>query len=392
MLDLSPFALEFGSGALGKITNANYTISLTGPANVSVATFLAFQATLDATPGGFTISDLGSNIAASIDALNADPNVTAISVYGGYGGTGGTVVLSAAQALSDTRALALILNSGSLPVVTDSVANILANYAALAAGGQISSIVAQDTAANVLASASTLDADSLISSITVVDTAANAVSSEAALSALTKPVTVKVVDSAADVSALIDQLNSDPAFAAYPSSITLSDAGTPALTLTVAQALNDTNALNAIGYGTYGIAIVDTAANVAQTIDALSRISQVSQISSITLTDSTHLALTLDAADAVSDSDVLSKLTNASCDVAVADTAANIESNIDSLNADPNISSITVQGGGTAVITVTAAQAAAGCRGARQACQRHRECREYGQYFGRRIPVRAIGD
>ena len=159
VLDLSGFSLGFDSGALSKITNPDYTISLTGPVNVSVATFLAYQATLDATPGGFTISDLGSNIAAAIDALNADPNLTGISVFGGYGGTGGMVVLSAVQAVNDTRAVGLIISSGSSPSVEDSVANILANYAALAANGQITSVVAQDTAANVLANAAALNAD-----------------------------------------------------------------------------------------------------------------------------------------------------------------------------------------------------------------------------------------
>ncbi len=350
VLDLSSYSLEADSGALSKITNSNYTISLIGPVNVPVGTFLADQAILDAVPGGFAVSDLPSNVAASIDALNADPNVTAITLYGGYGGVGDAFVLSAAQAMNDTRALGEISDPGTSISVTNSAANILANSSALGADSLINSVVVEDTAVNVLANAMSINADSVITSITVGDTAANVLSSKSGLSALTKPVSVKVEDTAAGVSAEIDQLNSDASL----SSMFLTDAGTPTLTLTAAQAIDDTNALDVIS-GAFAIAITDTAADVSQNLDALS---QVSQITSITLTGTTHLALTLDAADALNDFDVLSTLTNASCDVTVLDTAVNIESNLDSLNADANVSSITVQGGGGSVITVTAATAA----------------------------------
>jgi hypothetical protein len=361
VLDLSSNSLGADSDALSKITNPAYTISLVGAANVPVATFVADHAILDAVPGGFEISDLAATVGGSIDALNADPNLTAITLYGGYGGIGSTLVLSAAQAVSDTRALGLITNPQGSISVTDSVANILADYDALAANSEISSVIVQDTAANVLANAAAVNGDSAITSISIVDTAADVASNESALAVLTKPIIVTVKDTAADVSAQIDRLNGNPYLSSYPSAIVLTDAGTPTLTLTAAQAINDSNALNAIAIGSplgaagFAIAITDTAVDISQHLDALG---QVSQISSVSLTDTSHLALTLDVAEALNDANVVSAITNASCDVAVVDTAANIESNLDGLNADANISSITVQGGGAPVITVTAAQAA----------------------------------
>ena len=350
VLDLPSYSLDTDSGALGKITNPNYTINLVGAVNVSVASFLADQTILDTAPGGFAVSDLASNIAASLEALNADANVTAITLYSGYGGVGSDFVLSAAQATNDTRALGEITNSSYPISVADTADNILADSAALAANDQISSVVVQDTAANVLANAAALNADSGVTSITIEDTAANVLSDESALAVLTKPVSVEVKDTAAAVSAHIDQLNADVSLSA----IVLTDAGTPTLTLTAAEAHNDSSALNLIA-GTYAIAIADTAADISQNLDALS---QISQISSTSVTDSAHLTLTLNVEEVINEFNLLSALTNASCDVAVVDTAANIQSNLDSLNADTNISSITAEGGGAPVIIVTAAEAA----------------------------------
>ena len=65
-----------------------------------------------------------------------------------------------------------------------------------------------------------------------------------------------IVDTAADVSAEIDALNADPNL----TSITLTDPGTPVLSLSFAQAADDTTALAAIA-GPYTIAISDTIEN-----------------------------------------------------------------------------------------------------------------------------------
>ena len=63
-----------------------------------------------------------------------------------------------------------------------------------------------------------------------------------ALGEITTPYTIAISDTAANVAANLAALYAD----ALVSSFALSDAGTPALTLTVAQALTDTTALGKI--------------------------------------------------------------------------------------------------------------------------------------------------
>lgn len=63
-----------------------------------------------------------------------------------------------------------------------------------------------------------------------------------ALGEITTPYTIAISDTAANVAANLAALNAD----AHVTSIALTDAGTPALTLTVAQALTDTTALGKI--------------------------------------------------------------------------------------------------------------------------------------------------
>ena len=128
---------------------------------------------------------------------------------------------------------------------------------------------------------------------------------------------VVIADTAANVSTNIDALNAD----ADVTSITLTDAGTPTLTLTVAQALDDTQALGAITNASYAISIADTAANVSANIDALNADADVT---SIALTDAGTPTLTLTAAQASSDGKALGEITSPYT-ITISDTAANIE-------------------------------------------------------------------
>jgi len=64
----------------------------------------------------------------------------------------------------------------------------------------------------------------------------------------------------------------------HVSTIALTDAGTPTLALSVAQALNDAGALAKITNTTYRIAVSDTAGNVASHIDALNEETRVGSI------------------------------------------------------------------------------------------------------------------
>jgi hypothetical protein len=171
-----------------------------------------------------------------------------------------------------------------------------------------------------------------------------------------------IVDTAADVSAEIDALNADPNL----TSITLTDPGTPVLTLSFEQAADDTSALSVIT-GPYTIAISDT---IGAYLNYAYVVSQTN-VSSITIVDSAEdiagnlgtllhngvskLAgiVTTDGKDwaaigSVSVADYLANQTalDAAGDVRIADTAANIAANFDALNSDSNISWIAVTDGG----------------------------------------------
>ena len=102
---------------------------------VTVAYYLANQAALDAL-GSIAIADTAANVSANIDALNADSDVTAITVTG----TGTpTLALTVAQALDDMHALGAITNAYAIDVF-DTAANISANFDALNADTYVTSI------------------------------------------------------------------------------------------------------------------------------------------------------------------------------------------------------------------------------------------------------------
>ena len=93
----------------------------TAPPTTTVAFYLAHQTALDA-GGDIAIADTAAAISASFDALNADANVKSIALT-----DGGTLELTAAQALGDNRALGAITNSSYAVAVVDTAANISAN-------------------------------------------------------------------------------------------------------------------------------------------------------------------------------------------------------------------------------------------------------------------------
>lgn len=333
-LELDPYWLQ--TGLLGKITNSNYTIALADGSNLSVSEFLAAQSVLDGISGGFAISDGAAQVSAQIDAINADTHVTSITLTD-YWQTP-NLALSVAQVIGDTQALGKIDGDYTISV-TDTASSILANAQVLADNSNVTSVTVSDSAAGVL---SALNDFAGITSAIVVDTAANVIANQSALAALAIPVSIQVQDTAADVSSVFDQLNADSAISA----IALSDAN-PVLTLTAAQAVDDAGALAEI-VDPFGVDIVDTAAHVSQYLDALSGLSELDAIS---LTDSAHLSVSLSVAEAAQDSAALSLLSNATYDIAIVDTAANIESNLDGLNVEQNISAITVQGAGPIIVS-----------------------------------------
>src|SRR5271166_1740732 len=118
---------EFAPIGVTTVSDASTTVAVTetAAAPTTVAFYLAHQAALDM-GGDIAIADTAAAISANIDALNADANVTSITLT-----DGGTHELTAAQALGDTRALGAITNSSYAVAVVDTAANISANIDAL---------------------------------------------------------------------------------------------------------------------------------------------------------------------------------------------------------------------------------------------------------------------
>src|SRR5208337_2759401 len=183
-----------------------------------------------------------------------------------------------------------------------------------------------------------IKAVNLPSGVTIADGAGNAAKMAGALVKFTRlsvdtPVTVAgylanrgaldaaghiaIADTTSNVSASFDRLNADPNVA----SITLSAAGTPTLSLSVAQALNDTHALSAITNASYAIAVAETAANISANIDALNA---NSHLASVTLTNAGTPTLTLTVAEALNGTADLAKI-KSNYTITVSDTAGNIE-------------------------------------------------------------------
>jgi hypothetical protein len=136
---LNGATLQDTSGNAGTLAGAVTTFSgLSIVESVTVAYYLANQAALDA-GGTVTISDTAANVASAIDTLNADTHVSAITLLGST-----NLSLDVAQALGDTRALNAITNSSYGVTVTDTGANVSANFDALNADSHITSILPTD--------------------------------------------------------------------------------------------------------------------------------------------------------------------------------------------------------------------------------------------------------
>ena len=245
-------------------------------------------------------------MAAAFDALNADANVSAITLTGTP-----ALNLDVAQTLNDTHALNAITNTSYGIVVTDTGANVSAAFDALNANTKVSAITLTGTPTLNLDVAQTLNDTHALNAITNTNYG------------------IVVTDTGANVSAAFDTLNAD----AKVSAITLT--GTPTLNLDVAQTLNDTHALNVITNTNYGIVVTDTGANVSAAFDALNANTKVS---AITLTGTP--TLNLDVAQTLNDTHALNAITNTNYGIVVTDTGANVAANLAALNADSHITSI----------------------------------------------------
>ena len=269
-------------------------------------------------------------------------------------------------------------NTETFNYITDTLANVATNTAKLLALGT------QVAAGGIL----------------ITDTLANIVNNSATLSGLGNKLSLTVTDTAVNVQAKLDYLQG---ISGQISSIFLTDATTPNLSLTAAQLSNDLTILNTISSNyTFtvsgvsaanavsalttllgsqhikpsSIAITDTAANLSLKLDTLQ--ANTTKITSITLTDPSIPTLAISTAQLTNDTSILAKisgtynfsvsgvsaanltavLSNSHVQaVALSDTASNVTKVLDTLQANlTKISGITLTDAGTPTLTVSTTQ------------------------------------
>jgi hypothetical protein len=361
---------------------ASITVSGSSSVAVSVATFLADQSTLDKIVGGFDISDSAADVANSLNALNADLNVSSI-VLTDEGVP--TLSVSLAEAENDTRALDEIASPHAVDIADSAPAtitsteaiylsseNIAVNGAAVIATGTVATmaILAQietsllesqgytlavlDTAANIegltQAQIANLSLRGVLlleaSDTSVALTASLAVSLEAADMTVTAPSGSEVTLTAPKASVS----NLTPAtIAGLPAlGVTAIVSTNGSVTVDVAQAL----ALEGADLGITvpsgdSVTLTDLASNLAaltpSQIDALA----ATGVSGATVSNGANLALSAADAQALEASNL-----EISGGFDVSDSAANVAANIDALNGDANVTSILLTDGGTPALSL----------------------------------------
>jgi len=415
ILPVTAIQLANDGNILSKITSA-YSLSVNGVSTANLATVLSNNHV-----SSCTVSDKASNIAAMLDTLQTDAvKITSITLTNGVSPT---LAVSATQLTSDSNILSKIVSAYNLSVsgvTTTNLASILAN-------AHVASVALADSANNVNTMLATLQAYvAKISSITLTDagiptlilSASQLVSDTrilakissvynvsiagsvvvanlTALSANSHVLPYAVVDTATNVVAALNTLQTD---AAKITSITLTDIGTPTLSISAKQFANDTAALGKIGTP-YSVVIngetaanvvsdlknshvsminvSDNGANVVANLDSLQ--TDAAQLSSISLKGKGIASLAITAAQFANDTTALGKITtqynlaisgetavNVAKDIqnshvhkiGLVDTAANINAQLDGLeSASSKLSGITLTDSSKPTLTVTAQQA-----------------------------------
>lgn len=400
--------------------SGHHNIALTGVNESSAATRLLYPNVISV-----AVVDSALDIPYALDSLQSMLNagkLTGISLS-----DSGTpqFTITAAQLTNDAGALNLISTAYKMTVSGVTVANA----ATIAATSHVSAITIADTASDISTGLDTLQsmvAAGKVTGISVTDnglltlnqtqsaadsqaiaeltgnywlslqgvSAASATSS----ASLSHVRSVSVLDSAANVAAHLDSLEALAASSEL-TSITLTDSGTPTLTISESQFNNDALALQKIS-SSYKVAtnsvsvaqfhtlnatgqvtaasISDSAANVAAGLDELQAGVAAGEITSIAVTDAgtPNLAIsyTQMTADAQALHDIVGSYTLTINDVSIAnlssvaassgvistgvsDTAANIDSDLDALQSlltAGKLTSLAITDGGT--LSVTAAQ------------------------------------
>jgi hypothetical protein len=322
---------------------------------VTVATAIANQTTLDATPGGYAVADTAANVVAGMTFLTSDASYIALITL--TDSATPTLALTVAQYSADAAALRKITSAYNLSIsgvaaasaaavssyghvtsitVSDTAANVLTNIAALetlATGAKLASITLTDSTTPTLALTSAQDAADLAVLGKIVSAYNLTVSSVLAANAASVAgqahfVSETISDTAADFVTSLTSLETLAA-ANKITSIVFTDSTTPTITLTAAQQTADAAALAKItspynlvitggtvtaavaATATSAVAVSDTSANVLTYLSQLQTQAAAGRITSIALTDSTTPTLPLTAAQLTADATVLSKISSA---------------------------------------------------------------------------------
>jgi PII-like signaling protein len=289
------------------------------------------------TAASVAVSDTAAHIQAAFNALNGNGHVNKIIVSDSGANE---VTISVSQAATDTTALnELFLANGTTPAsvaVSDTANAIQGAFDALNVNTNVNKIIVSDSATNE-----------------VTLTAARAASDTAALNELflangTTPAHVAVLDTASAISAAFGALNAN----SHVDKIVVADSSTNEVTITAAQAANDTIALNELfkadGTTQAHVAVSDTAAAISSALDALNGNTHVDKI---IISDGNPLLL--NASQVANDTTALGEISG-SYTIHVSDTASAIQTNLDALQANGHVTLVTVSD--NAEITIDVAQ------------------------------------
>ena len=261
------------------------------------------------------VSDTAADVSAFFDAIDADSAVTSITLKDS--GTP-SLSLTVAQALGDTRALAMITNANYTIGVLDTAVPISANLDALSGLTRLGEVTVDDNGAIAI------DANQAVADAAAIGRLANANGSAYQLA---------VADTAANVTKDLSTLEAD---AAHLASI---EASGGVVTVSVATCDADRAALDMISGG---FAISDTAKNISA---GLSTLESDANVASIAISDNAILSLT--ASEVIADSAALAELANANSapyllDISGSQTdIVNDASAIDALLAGRHVADVT---------------------------------------------------
>ena len=367
---LSVTASQFAHDAavLGKISTP-YSLGISGATVASVA-----ADTLNSHVTAIAVQDSAANVQAALDSLQG--NATKISGITLTDLGKPTLVITGNQFNNDAVVLGKISTAYNLAITAATAANILADSVALITfGSKLPSLTVaiSDTAVNIQGALDHLQAfqafTGQISGISLTDsgtptlfiTAAQFAHDGAVLGMIATPYGLGISgETAANAGA--DLKNS------HVVAVGVLDS--------VANVLANATALAALGSKLSSLTISDSASNVLAALDSLQGMSGI--ISGITLTDSGIPVLAMTATQFARDGAVLGKISssysmslsgasaaNVAADalnshvtaIAVLDSAANVQTALDSLQANATkISGITLTDSGTASLAITASQ------------------------------------